>query len=294
MADRRHHLSFRTTGVRVIPVAIPLVLAGGAAFAFSRYRKAMREAEAAWGDIASRARQSTSAFDPPLVASLPEIAQRYFNHAIAPGTPLRTTVELEMRGTFLLGSKSEYQTYRMAARQILAPPSEFIWIPRMTSGLMRISGSDALIAGSAWTRFWLMALIPVANQRGSPDLIRSAVFRSAMEGIWVPASLLPENGVRWEQISSGKARVTVEKVDPPIVLEMTLASDGAVQQVVGQRWSNANPEQAFRLQPFGGTMEADATFEGYTIPTVIRVGNHFGTGDYLPFFQATITRAEFH
>lgn len=282
------------TALKLMALPVALAVAGGAGFAFWSYRSAMREAEAAWRELASRPRPPVGLFEPGMVAGLPEIAQRYFQRAIAPGTPLRTTVELEMQGAFLLGEKSGYQTYRMTARQLLAPPSEFVWIPQMTSGLMRVSGSDGLVAGSPWTRFWLMGLLPVANERASPDLLRSAVFRSAMEGIWVPASLLPQNGVLWEQVAPDKARVTLQKVDPAIVLELTLAPNGAVREVVGQRWSNANPEHVFRLQPFGGTIEADAVFDGYTIPSRVRVGNHFKTEDYLPFFQADITRARFH
>lgn len=136
-------------------------------------------------------------FHPSMVEDQPEIAHRYFDHAIALGTPLRTTVELDVRGTFLLGDKNRHWTYRMTARQILAPPDAFVWVPRMSSGLfandwrkakrsllVQISGSDALESGTAWTRFWMMGLIPVANERSSPDLVRSAAFRSAMEAIW--------------------------------------------------------------------------------------------------------------
>jgi hypothetical protein len=158
---------------------------------------------------------------------------------------------------------------------------------------LRISGSDALVAGSAWTRFWLFGLIPVANARSSPDLLRSATFRSAMEAIWVPASLLPQNGIVWEQAGPDKARVRVQRVSPEIVLEMTLAPNGAVREIAGQRWSNANPDRAFRLQPFGGTIEASRAFEGYTIPSKVRVGNHHGTNHYLPFFQAEISSARY-
>jgi hypothetical protein len=158
---------------------------------------------------------------------------------------------------------------------------------------MRLSGSDALVAGSAWTRFWLHSLIPVANTKSSPDLLRSAVFRSTMEGVWVPASLLPQNGVVWEQAGPDKARIRVQRVAPEIVLEMTLDPSGAVREIVGQRWSNANQEKVFRFQPFGGRIEADATFEGYTIPSKLSVGNHYGTNDYLPFFQAEISNARY-
>lgn len=59
------------------------------------------------------------------------------------------------------------------------------------------------------------------------------------------------------------------------------------------RWSDANPEGAFRWQPFGGTIEETGAFGGYTIPTRIAVGNHYGTDDYFPFFRAEIVDARF-
>jgi hypothetical protein len=279
--------------LRALGLITLFVLGGAAALAAISFALAQRDAEQAWRTIASRVEGPDEVYNPSQVADLPEIAQRYLNHAIAPGTPLRTSVELEMEGTFLLGDKESYQTYAMVARQILRPPFEFVWMPRLRSGPMRIAGSDALVGDEAWTRFWLMSLIPVAKARTTPDLLRSAQFRAAMEGVWVPASLLPQNGVAWKQVGPDTARVTVQRTVPPIVLEFTLAPDGALREVEGQRWSNANPDQTFRVQPFGGTIEGEASFEGYTIPAVLKVGNHYGTPDYLPFFQATITRASY-
>jgi hypothetical protein len=253
----------------------------------------MQEAQDTWTRIASRAGRSHGVYSREMVAHLPEIAQRYFNHAIAPGTPLRRMVELRMQGKFLLGDKSSHQAYRMEARQILHPPSEFVWIPTLRNGMMSISGADVLARGSASTRFWLLALIPVASERTSPDLVRSATFRSAVEGVWVPATLLPHNGVAWEQIGPDKARVRIQRVDPEIVFEMTFAPNGALREIVGERWSNANPQKTFRLQPFRGTMDEEATFGGYTIPVKLSVGNHYGREEYLPFFQAEIIEATF-
>lgn len=49
--------------------------------------------------------------------------------------------------------------------------------------------------GETWTRFYLSGLIPVANVRSSPNLVRSAKFRAAIEGaLWLPSSILPEGG----------------------------------------------------------------------------------------------------
>jgi hypothetical protein len=66
-----------------------------------------------------------------------------------------------------------------------------------------------------------------------------------------------------------------------------------VREIVGMRWSNANREKRFRLQPFGGAIEAERSFDGFTIPAKVAVGNHYGTDEFLPFFQAEITHARF-
>jgi hypothetical protein len=282
------------TFLRKAAVAVPILGAGAAAFAFASYRNAMKEAERGWEAVAAGAEPSHELFDPASIQDLPEIARRYFNHAIAAGTPLRSVIELRMQGTFLLGDKDGQQVFDMKARQILRPPSDFVWIPQMKSGLMRISGSDALVDGAGWSRFWLLGLVPVANVRGGSDVARSAAFRSAIESIWVPPSLLPANKVIWEQTGKNTARVRLQRVDPEIVLDLTLAADGGVRKIVGQRWSNANPKGVFKLQPFGGSVAAERSFGGYTIPSSLEVGNHFGTEDYLPFFRAEIVSAAFH
>jgi hypothetical protein len=199
-----------------------------------------------------------------------------------------------MEGTFLLRDQSKYQTYAMSARQALRSPDQFVWMPKIRSGAMSITGSDALVDSEAWTRFWLLGFIPVAQNRTSPDLVRSAQFRAAVESaLWLPPSLLPTNDVDWEQVGEDRARITLRRFSPAIILEMTLDQSGAVQEVVGQRWSNANADKTFRLQPFGGTMQEERTFQGLTIPSAIAAGNHYGTADHLPFFQAKITSARY-
>lgn len=273
-----------------------IALAGGAlAFGVGAYRLAMADCEGAYRSLLARADPPTRLFQREQVANLPEIARRYFRHAIAPGTPLYSVVEVEMKGTFLLGDKQKFQRYDMSARQVLRPPIQFVWVPRLRSRALTITGSDALVNGEAWTRFWLLGLVPVANIKTSPDLVRSAQFRAAVEGaLWLPAALLPQQGVRWEQVGQDQARVTLSQTKPELVLFLTLSANGAVREVVGQRWSNANPDQRFQLQPFGGVMSAEGTFQGFTIPIEISAGNHYGTEEYLPFFQAHISNAKYY
>lgn len=196
-----------------------------------------------------------------------------------------------MEGNFLLGDVKQFQTFSMRARQVLVPPSEFVWIPDMKSGLMQISGSDGLANGIGWTRFWINGLMPVVNQQTSPDVLRSASTRAAMEAVWAPATLLPGNGVAWEQIGPDTARLSFETGVEPV--DIKLDETGRVLEIVTMRWSDVNSAKTFQLQPFGGTVGAEATFDGFTIPSELKVGNHYGTNDYLPFFQATVTSVEY-
>lgn len=259
-----------------------------------QYRARTAEAEAAWADILAQTTGSVAVYDPAMVADLPEIAQRYFAHAIAPGTPLHTTVMLEMDGSFHLGKKDAPQTYAMTARQILAPPDQFVWIPEMRSGPLVISGSDALYQDHAWTRFWMMWSLPVAQAAATEGLDRAALARPALEAIWAPATLLPQNGARWEQTGPDTARVTLGTGEKTVAIDLTLTVDGRVMDIVTQRWSNANPQSTYQYQPFGGAMAADTTFEGFTIPSDVQVGNFFGTEEYFPFFEARITAATYY
>ncbi len=173
-------------------LVVGLALAVG--MAHWSYRQRMDEAAAAWRSIAAGAIPVGATYRPDMVADLPEIAQRYFGHAIAPGTPLSTTVELTQAGAFRLGDKQQPQGFAMSARQILNPPDAFAWLPQMQSGVMQISGLDGLAGQGAWTRFWIFGLVPVAQSSASAGLDRSARARAAIEAIWAPASLLPANG----------------------------------------------------------------------------------------------------
>jgi hypothetical protein len=278
----------------VIGASAAALIGGGLLAGYLSCRWRMRQARRAYSRLIRSVTPSTVRFDPSQVENAPEIARRYFFHAIAPGTPLYSAVELEMSGTFLLGNKDRYQSYTMEAKQVLRAPGEFVWLPKLRSGALSITGSDALVAEEAWTRFWLLGAIPVAQERTSSDLVRSAQFRAAIElALWLPATLLPSSSVRWQQIGPDEALVTLFWFRSEIELRLKFAPSGAPMEVIGQRWSNANADKKFRLQPFGGTVLAERSFQGLTIPTRIAVGNHYGTSDYLPFFQATINHAEF-
>ncbi len=277
----------------VIIAILILGVVAVAAIYHARYRAQRGDTAEIWAQIEAMADHNPLGFDPESVSDLPEIAQRYFNHAIAPGTPLAKTVDLDMSGIFHLGDAAAHKTFTMEARQILAPPWACVWAPTFKSGLMTITGADKYVDGQGSTRFWMQGLIPLVQVANNQDVNHSAAMRPMIETAWSPASLLPENGAVWAQ--TGPDTAEIRFVDDPYNMAVTisLSANGAVRSMVGMRWSDANPEKTYRLQPFGGRVLAEKTFGGYTIPSQLEVGNHFGTDDFFAFFMATINNAEF-
>lgn len=241
-----------------------------------------------WAEIAAQAEPTDVTFDRAMLAGLPEIAQRYFTHAIAEGTVLSTQAEFTMTGDFFLGEKDNTKHFGMEARQILQAPDAFVWVPKLTAGRVVMSGADSFHDKRGSTQFWMNGILPVVQGVDTNDINRAAAVRPAIETIWTPAGLLPLNGAIWEQTDSDTAAITFSDDPFDVRIELKFAANGAVREIWAMRWSNANPDKVFRMQPFGGLVHAEATFSGFTIPSHIEVGNNFGSGAYFPFFIATL------
>lgn len=225
-----------------------------------------------------------------MIAGLPEPARRYFTFAIAEGTPLRTVVRLEMTGRFGMGDKSAPNYLAMKADQVLAAPYGFVWAMTGGSGIKRLSGSDS----GSWTRFWLAGLLPVAHLGGEPDHARSAFGRLIAEAVfWSPAAMLPGPGVSWKAVSDNISRVTVQRGELKQAVDIAVDPEGRLQYVKFDRWSNANPDKIYRMQPFGGYLSEYREFAGFRLPTHVEAGNQFETGSYFPFFIADVTEITF-
>ncbi|WP_301003909.1 DUF6544 family protein [Arsukibacterium sp.] len=235
--------------------------------------------------LIARQPQQPGQFDPAMLNGLPEAARRFFLFCITPGTPLYTVADLSMSGRFGMGNHHKPDYLAMQARQILAPPDGFIWQMQARRSLLRVSGSDS----ASWTRFWLHELLPVARNGASLDQRRSAFGRYVAEALfWTPAAVLPGPGITWSHLTDNSARLTVNQQGMSQSVDLTVADNGQPLLVSFMRWSNANPQKRYTLQPFGGYLSDFRDFAGFKLPCHVEAGNHFGTADYFAFFVADI------
>jgi len=233
-------------------------------------------------------------FDPTMVAGLPDPARRYFEFTIETGTRLYTVSEIYMNGDFSLGSKAEPDYMPMQAKQIIAAPYGFVWKLKAGKIPMQISGSDAAQNRESWSRFWVFNLLPVARAGGDADHAKAAFGRYIAEAVfWSPAALLPSANTKWQLIDGKTARVTVKYEGLEQSVDLTVDEQGRPVKVLFQRWSNANSDKTYRLQPFGGYLSNYKEFEGFHLPTHVEAGNHFETEAYFPFFRADVIDIRF-
>lgn len=229
------------------------------------------------------------AFAPGQVAQLPEPARRYFGYVIRPGARLWRVAEIDMGGRFSLGTRARPRDRPMAARQILAAPHGFVWRLRLGGGVP-VSGSDA----GGWTRFRMLGLLPVARLGGDVDHARAAFGRHVAEAVfWTPAALLPGPDVTWEASGPDVARVTVRHGGLSQAVDLHVAPDGCPTAVWFLRWSDANAERRYRLQPFGGRLSDFREVAGFRLPFQVEAGNFWGTPDYFPFYRAEVRAIRF-
>lgn len=233
-------------------------------------------------------------YDPLMVAHLPAPVQRYFNFMIAPDAQLRSINRIEMVGEFGLGDANEHSYYPFTATQYNAAPTGFTWALKTYDTPMSMNGSDMVWDEQSWTKFWLLGVLPVARAGGDEDYLRSGVGRMVVEmAAWSPVSLLPQFGVEWEELGDDVIRAKVNALGFDQIVDIKIDTRGAPIEFLIPRWSNANPEQTFKLQPFGGIAHAYATYDGITIVSDVEAGNHFGTPDYFAFFKAKVTALEY-
>nr|WP_211163569.1 DUF6544 family protein [Azoarcus taiwanensis] len=105
--------------------------------------------------------------------------------------------------------------------------------------------------------------------------------------------MLPGPGIAWEVLGKDTARVTVTHNGLSQSVDVSVDEEGRPVEVRFQRWTNANAERTYRLQPFGGYLSDFREIQGFRLPFRVEAGNLFGTDAYFPFFKARLRAVRF-
>lgn len=217
-----------------------------------------------------------------------EAAQRYLEHTIAPGTPLASAVRMQMHGEIKLKGWLPF-----TAEEVIRWDRGMIWAASVQMNGITINGSDRVVDGEGSMDWKAPGAIPVMTASGS-DITRSAIGRVQVEAIWLP-SILCKPTVAWTETDHSNLHASFTMLGRTAELDLVVEDNGRITSASVQRWGNPD-RAAFHDVSFGGMLDDETTYEGYTIPTRIRAGWYFGTDRFEvdgEFFRATIDHATF-
>ena len=226
-------------------------------------------------------------FSGRMVAGLPPIAQRYFSHAIQQGTPLAASVQLGISGSVKAQKDARSTWMSLEATQILSPQKGFVWRAKIRKGLIHFREIDHYHEGSGRIAFRAFRILPVLSAAGD-DGAKSAVGRLVMDSVLLPVGLLPQQGVKWEASDAEHAKVTCTVKDEKVTLMLGINAEGALRDVVMERWGDFTDDGKYDYVPFGMVVDEEKSFNGYTIPSKIRGGWWYGTDKYVESMRLSV------
>lgn len=213
--------------------------------------------------------ESRGKFQPEFVADLPPSAQRYLIHAIAPGTVMATSVKLQMHGEIKLD-----KWHKFRGEQIIHRTHEFVWHAHTDVIGVPVRGFNRLVDGKAAMHWRALGLFPLMHRSG-PKFARSNAGRAIAESVWLPSTLC-KSDVRWTALTERRPHAHIVVHREWAELSLKIDDEGRLESFSLLRLGDPDGED-FHYHPFGGIVEEEDTFRGYTIPTRMRMGYYLGT-----------------
>jgi hypothetical protein len=143
-------------------------------------------------------------------------------------------------------------------------------------------------------RWRLLGLVPTMSASGA-DIDRSALGRLAAESVWLP-SVLCLDADAWTVHGQTELIAALPVAGEVAGLALTVNELGELRSVRLKRWGEIGDGRGFDLRDFGGFVEDERSFQGYTIPSQLRVGWHPGSDRFESegeFFRCRIEAAQF-
>lgn len=255
-------------------------------------------------------RRSTAALQSRLVASaapvpaasyhetdlegLPQVVARYFRTVLRDGQPLVTRARVHWTGEFNMGSPGADRWVPFTAVQDFVPGAPgMVWDARMrmAPGLsVRVRDGFVDRIGSMYGA--VLAVYPVVDRQGTPDMAVASLQRYLAEATWLPTALLPAMGVSWQAIDEGRARATINAGEVRASVEFAFGADGLVttMSVPDRVYDDGRTTPA--RHPWQGRHLQWGQFDGMVVPSDSVVEWQLPTGTY-PYWRGRPAEVEY-
>ena len=193
------------------------------------------------------------------LANVPAPVARFFRRTLCDGQRIIRSARLRQTGEFFLNG-----AWRpMRARQVFsASPPAFVWDARISAApFMPAYVRDSYMGQRATMRADMLALYPLVNQCGAPELNAAALLRYLGEAAWFPTRLVAGDGLTWKPMDDERAEATLTDGSTTVSLQfrfddqgdlIELYSPGRFREVNGAYVSTPWRVRALGQEVFGG------------------------------------------
>lgn len=208
--------------------------------------------------------RDTTVYGPALLDGLPPPVARYFQFALVPGHLLVRRAHIRWTGEFRTQPDAKWSSFT-ADQQFTTDPPAFLWDAKIhMAPLVTVRVRDQYIGGEGLTLAKLAALIPVANQSGTPEMAAGALGRYLGEAAWFPTSLLPSAHLSWSAIDDSSARATLTDGVTRVSADFRFAPSGEIRQITMERFRDVDGRGV--LTPFEGQYTQYRRVNGMMVP----------------------------
>ena len=223
------------------------------------------------------------------IASLPPAVARYFTFALASDRRPIGRAHLQFTGTF--AAKPNAWAPFTAEQDVRPWPPGFVWDARVTMPFVSVHVRDSYVDGEGAMRASVAAIVPMVDQRGTPEMAAASLQRFLAEAVWYPTALLSRKGLSWSAINDTSARVTLTDGPTTVSLDVTFGPRGEIETVSTLRYRDVNGAPV--LTPWVGHHLDYTRIDGMMIPTSGEVAWVLAEGP-TPYWRGRVVAARFN
>jgi len=197
-------------------------------------------------------------------SGVPSPVARYFAFALGSERRLIRSARLTQEGTFLLRPGAAESRFTAVDYVATSPPG-LIWDASIRMApFLSVRVRDSYLEGVGTMHAALGALLPIAQESGSPEIASAALQRYLAETPWVPTALFPSAMLHWSAIDNNSARATLTDRGITASIDFHLGPDGEITGTSADRYRSVEGQQV--LTPWIGSCGQYRRVAGMMVP----------------------------
>ncbi len=205
---------------------------------------------------------------------LPSSVQKYLHYVGAIGKPITKNFSAVFEGQ--LRDKQKEFSFISEQYNFFKEPARLFFVKGKMYGIT-VPGYHKYMKQEAKMDIKLFGLIPVVKEKGKV-MFSSETVTIFVELCYYAPSLLADKNIAWEEIDSLTAKATFTNKNATITATLHFNKEGQLINFISDDRTDVSDMKQYR---FSTPVSEYKTYEGHTVPTVIKLVWHYPDGEFV-------------